>query len=996
MLQFISSFIIGFSVAGMLFSLLNALARQRTDYMFHFALLSLLTALYASFSLARRGCIDLPPAILLTRLMDISSLFIFMLLPIMYRSLCDGKPGKLEYIIASFYLLSALCALLLPCGITWSRINSMVPINLGRLGMVYRPEGDLSPLVNVINGVDILVMAYCSRIAWIGLRSVPGRIILSAVLPLVAIVTKLYYTGNQQGWWHLPNIGEIGSIAFYMAIGFVVYHRVKTDTHAKLIMHSRLDAQTRELTTVNDQLKASNQQLATANMQLTAEIDTRSKTETALRLAESRYRVLFNNSFELVGLLDPAGMLLEVNQTALSLVGASGESVKGKPFWKCPWWSPNPSEMEKCRSNVLKAAGGSFTRFEAIHLTSAGDKRFVDFSITPVFDEAGKVVFLVAEGRDITDRKQNEEVQQKSAILHKLITENAADVIWTLSMNTGKFTYVSDSVYRLRGYTPAEVMTQTMEQAITPESFAKITEQLKTGITAAKPGDSNLIITTTEIDQPCKNGSIVATEAQTTAVINEATGEIEIIGVSRDITERRKAERQLRETNARLRDREQQLCAANQQLSASQQQLEAANQQLTVSLEDLIISEEKYRSFVEQSTDGILLVDEAGVIREWNTALATVTGYTRDEAVGKPWQDMIMNLALPERKTPEFKNRLNFLFDMMLKTGTPPESANTTEIRIVKKNGVEAILQQTMFAIPSSKGFRIGSINRDISEYKKAQKELSDRQQQIIQADKMASLGLMVSGVAHEINNPNNLIMLNADIIQKIWTDLLMIIEKTVQCDNDAVFGGLPAPRAIASVSTMLSGISGGSRRIATLVSNLKDFARLDDEASMQPVDIGTVFESARQILHYLIGKSTKHFSVSIEPDLPKVFGNSQKIEQVLINLIVNACQALPSPDRKVETRAHFDRSTSEVVIDIEDEGQGIPEEIRGKIMDPFFTTKADSGGTGLGLSVTYGLVKAMNGSISFTSRVGQGTCFSVRLKTSGGTPSSEKSSAAV
>jgi PAS domain S-box-containing protein len=155
-------------------------------------------------------------------------------------------------------------------------------------------------------------------------------------------------------------------------------------------------------------------------MQLTAEIDHRAKTEIALREAESRYRALFNNSFELIGLLDPEGILLEVNQTALSMINVNSDEVVGKPFWDGPWWTHDEAEYAKCKKAVKDAASGGAVRLETIHIAADGQMRYIDFTIKPIPGENGMIKFLISEGSDITNKKlaQKEAEERQRQLIH--------------------------------------------------------------------------------------------------------------------------------------------------------------------------------------------------------------------------------------------------------------------------------------------------------------------------------------------------------------------------------------------------------------------------------------------------------------------------------------------------------------------------------------------------------------------------------------------------
>ena len=129
-----------------------------------------------------------------------------------------------------------------------------------------------------------------------------------------------------------------------------------------------------------------------------------------------------------------------------------------------------------------------------------------------------------------------------------------------------------------------------------------------------------------------------------------------------------------------------------------------------------------------------------------------------------------------------------------------------------------------------------------------------------------------------------------------------------------------------------------------------------------------------------MLRKSTDHFSFRAGEGLPRVRGNFQKLEQVIINLLANACQALPGRDRAIRVSTSFDRSSQSVILRVEDEGQGIPADLIAKVADPFFTTKRETGGTGLGLSVSHGIIQEHKGEIRMESEINRGTSIEIRL----------------
>ena len=178
----------------------------------------------------------------------------------------------------------------------------------------------------------------------------------------------------------------------------------------------------------------------------------------------------------------------------------------------------------------------------------------------------------------------------------------------------------------------------------------------------------------------------------------------------------------------------------------------------------------------------------------------------------------------------------------------------------------------------------------------------------------------------------------------------------------------------------MLEEMQEGAQRIRRIVNDLKDFARREDGAGKALIDVNDASRKAVRLVEATIRKRTDHFTARYEEDLPLVWGNSQRIEQVVVNLVLNACQALPDKNRVIEITTHHDVAAGKVVLCVRDEGVGIAPEHLPHLTDPFFTTKRDTGGTGLGLSVSAGILKEHGGGLTFESVQGQGTVVCLEL----------------
>lgn len=278
---------------------------------------------------------------------------------------------------------------------------------------------------------------------------------------------------------------------------------------------------------------------------------------------------------------------------------------------------------------------------------------------------------------------------------------------------------------------------------------------------------------------------------------------------------------------------------------------------------------------------------------------------------------------------------------------------------------------------------RTAELAREITEKNKALEELKLNQDKLIQADKMASLGVLVSGVAHEINNPNALILLNIPTLKQTCEDSFHYLDEIYRKEGDFVLGGLPYSRIRDLIPQMLDETVEGAKRIKRIVEDLKDFSRQDVGEIVEKIDFNEIVRAAVRLVEPTIKNATDRFTLQLSADPLYVRGSAQRIEQVIINLILNACRAIPDKGKGITLTTSRDTGQHAAVLQLSDEGIGIPFENLSKITDPFFTTNRESGGTGLGLSISAGIVKELGGTLNFDSIVGVGTTVTLTLSAS-------------
>ena len=258
--------------------------------------------------------------------------------------------------------------------------------------------------------------------------------------------------------------------------------------------------------------------------------------------------------------------------------------------------------------------------------------------------------------------------------------------------------------------------------------------------------------------------------------------------------------------------------------------------------------------------------------------------------------------------------------------------------------------------------------------------EKRNLEEQALHNARLASIGVLAAGVAHEINNPNNAIQFNASLVSRAWQDITPILREYSAEHGDFALGGLSFSESCDSFPRLLSEITRNSDRIRRIVQNLKHMSRQDTGKLTENVDIQQVLEATVMILHNQVQKFTDFFTLEIPDGLPAVSGNSQQLEQVFVNVLLNALQALPDRTKGVHISAGFDADNAVVWIAFRDEGRGISERDLGRLTEPFFSTRTNAGGTGLGLSISRSIMEKIGGSMGFESKLGTGTTVTIRI----------------
>lgn len=291
--------------------------------------------------------------------------------------------------------------------------------------------------------------------------------------------------------------------------------------------------------------RTAEERLRGANVRLEAMVAERTA---ALAETEHRFRAVFHSQFQFIGLMTTDGTLIEANRTALASAGVHEADVLGRPFWETVWWAHDADQRERLKAAVARAAGGTQDRFEAHHPTTDGGHIWVDFSLTPFRDEAGRVVLLIPEGRDVTDRKRAEAALHAAEERFRLAVGATGVGVWEWHLSTGRVRW-NELMFRMYAVAPTPdgmVTYRTWSGAVLPEDLPAQEEALRDTVRRVGRGARAFRIR-------LPDGSVRDIEAAET-VLTDARGAAEwVVGTNLDVTDRNRAAADLRASEERFR-----------------------------------------------------------------------------------------------------------------------------------------------------------------------------------------------------------------------------------------------------------------------------------------------------------------------------------------------------------------------------------------------------------------------------------------------------------
>jgi PAS domain S-box-containing protein len=387
---------------------------------------------------------------------------------------------------------------------------------------------------------------------------------------------------------------------------------------------------------------------------------------------------------------------------------------------------------------------------------------------------------------------------------------------------------------------------------------------------------------------------------------------------------------------------------------------------------ELVIANEQAQ-LIDGANAPIFGIDVQGKINEWNLKVAKITGFNKKAVLGI---DLVSEFIADDYKIA--------VGDVMSKALNGEETVNF-EFSLFSKSGsrVDVLTNSTTRRDAAGKVIGVFSVGQDVTELNKANAKLADTHAQLLQSDKMAAIGVLSAGIAHEINNPVGFVTSNINMLSDWSMKLIQLIESM---DHEVKHDAL-LTKAIAvyknqcnfdyvkeEIPLLLKQTKEGLSRVSSIVADLKGFVHID-ESVWEKVDLRQTIRSTLNIVN-----NELKFKAEVEldfDDIPLVECLPSQISQVLMNIVVNAAQSIESKGVITITTRHLGAM---VCIKISDTGGGISKENLRRMFDPFFTTKPVGKGTGLGLSVSYGIIESHHGRIEVDSEEGKGSNFYIWL----------------
>lgn len=669
--------------------------------------------------------------------------------------------------------------------------------------------------------------------------------------------------------------------------------------------------------------------------------------EKALRESEGRYRRVVEDQTELIVRCLPDGTRTFVNDAYCRYNAATAAELLGTSFFTC---IPDEEKDQIVRKFAALRPERPVITDEHRVTAPDGSLRWHRWTDRGFFAADGTLLEIQAVGRDITEEREGQDLLRRSEESYRRLFSALPVAVWETD-----FSEVLPEMLRIGLDTPEKLRTVIRES---PAVFFELARHSR----AVTANDAALAMTgASSPDDLFEWLKERYTPAAAIAYANAAAplllGDVRVVDIELPLRAADGTRIDLLQRLARLPD-----WPAEPRLIA-----------ITLDVTDRKRTE---RELVHRTQ----ILEEAEVLAhvgswEWDPQIDQIYGsagfWRIFEGKAQARFGSLEEVILCFRE--DFRQVAIEIMDSLKRFGRQPDGADRDMV-VVHPDGTTLIGRGAMFAEQNAVGetLRVYGIVQDLTEQRQIEQAAQREREAMTRADKMISLGVLVSGVAHEINNPNHSIMLNAPLLRAAWKGIVPIVDEHAAQQGDLRVANLPWGELRGEAQSMIDDIEHAAERIRGIVTELRGFALDHDPGERRAVAINDVVQSSLRLLGNHIRKATTRFTLSLADGLPGVQGNPRRLEQVLVNLIINACQALEKTDCAITIETG--RTATRVFVRVIDEGRGISAGDLRKIKDPFFTTKRASGGSGLGLAVSERIAQDHGAELTFESEPGRGT----------------------
>jgi PAS domain S-box-containing protein len=749
------------------------------------------------------------------------------------------------------------------------------------------------------------------------------------------------------------------------------------------------------------------------------DITERKRAEAAMRASEEQYRAIFNASEDALVLWDAELRRVDVNPAYERLYGWSREEVVGRRYEAR---EVSPEYVEERMQLVRRSLAGESCHAELESLRKNGERFQADIRTIPVVHRGEPHVLTIV--RNITERRQREEALRTSEEQYRAIFNASEDALVLWDSNLRRVD-VNTAYQRLYGWTREEVIGRGYETLGVPEQF---TEPRLDLVRRTLAGETCRV----ELESVRKNGEHFQADIRTIPFMHR--GERHVLTIARDITERRQREEALRASEEQyraifnasfdgmiIRTLEGEIVDVNPALESmygykreelvgrtfgpiipeeraesfrgylaevaagrhfrteshvprrdgSRVYIEVLGSPVMYDGRPHVLSvvrdiserraqESRLRATVEAALDSIVIMDEQGLIREFNPAAERAFGHRRADVIGKPLADTL----IPPRLREAHRDGLARFLD----SGAGPFLGRRVEVTALRADGSEFPAELAIATARGPRGRIFVGYLRDITAPKQAAERHRELEAQLRQAQKMEAIGHLTGGIAHDFNN----------ILTGIMGYLTLASEREAAASD-------------AKLARHLQQAQHGASRARELIQQMLTFSRAQ-KGKPRAVDLAALTEDAVRLLGSSLPSSVE-LRTELEPGLPAVMIDPVQVEQILLNLCINARDAMdgagtirvgvrlaPEGAGAACTSCHQAADGRYVELAVADSGPGIPQKVIERMFEPFFSTKEVGRGSGMGLATVHGIVHEHGGHIVVDTAPGAGAAFRVLL----------------